>query len=152
MDHPKTTYSAGGIITNGTGQVVLICENGNFWGLPKGRIEQGENALTAAIREVKEEAGIDELELIATLGKYNRHPFTLNNVEDKSELKIIEMYLFRSSQADMRPTEANSKPMWLTMEEAGKRLTHPADRQFFLAAEDKIRLAQEMPNSASHSS
>ena len=144
MDHPNTTYSAGGIITDKHGKVILICENGNFWGLPKGRIEKDEDALSAAIREVKEEAGIDELELLALLGKYNRHPFTFDNVEDKSELKVIQMYLFRSKQTEMRPTEENSEPVWLTIQEAGDRLTHPADKKFFLSVESQIKEAQEV--------
>ena len=32
------------------------------WGFPKGLVEPGENAFEAAVREVREEAGLDDLE------------------------------------------------------------------------------------------
>jgi 8-oxo-dGTP pyrophosphatase MutT (NUDIX family) len=138
MNHPNITYSAGGIITNGSDRVILICENGNFWGLPKGRIEKGEDALTAAIREIREEAGIERLKLIKSLGSYGRHPFTTDNKEDKSELKIIQMYLFRSDQVAMQPLEANLTAVWLHIKDAATMLTHPADKGFFLSVKDQI--------------
>ena len=40
---------------------VLLMRAYNFWDFPKGGIEKDENKLEAAIREVKEEAGITEL-------------------------------------------------------------------------------------------
>lgn len=142
MNQQNVTYSAGGIITNDSKQVVLICENGNFWGLPKGRIETGEDALAAAIREVKEEAGVERLRLVTPLGRYERHPFTLDNKEDKSELKIIEMFLFHSDQVEMQPIETNTEAVWLSIQEAAERLTHPADKSFFLIIKDRIESAK----------
>jgi len=138
MNQLKITYSAGGVVANGKGGVVLIYEDGNFWGLPKGRIDKDESALAAAIREIKEEAGIDELQLLAPLGTYERHPY-INNVEDKNELKVIQMFLFKSEQTEMHPKETNSEPAWLPIEEAVQKLTHPADRGFFVSVEDRIK-------------
>jgi 8-oxo-dGTP pyrophosphatase MutT (NUDIX family) len=39
----------------------------NVWQVVTGRIEQGENAIKAAIREMKEETGIDNLQALYTL-------------------------------------------------------------------------------------
>lgn len=41
-------------------KVLLVYEKGrDFWGLPKGHVEEGESEVQTAVREVKEEVGID---------------------------------------------------------------------------------------------
>ncbi|MBX7225126.1 MAG: NUDIX domain-containing protein [Chitinophagales bacterium] len=60
----KIIRAAGGVVENEFGEILLIFRRG-FWDLPKGKIEQGEQLDEAAIREVMEETGIDNI----TLGK-----------------------------------------------------------------------------------
>ncbi|MGG3564802.1 NUDIX hydrolase [Neobacillus rhizosphaerae] len=59
-------------------EVLIIKENKstarNKWNFPSGRIEQGEDILVAARREVKEETGFD-VKLVKSTGVYN---FTSN--------------------------------------------------------------------------
>ena len=38
---------------------LLVCEHGGFWVFPKGHMEDGESERETALREVKEETGID---------------------------------------------------------------------------------------------
>jgi ADP-ribose pyrophosphatase YjhB (NUDIX family) len=64
----KKTYSAGGIVLNEQGQVLVVNQNGNSWSLPKGHIDPGEDARTAAERETKEESGISQLSYVGDLG------------------------------------------------------------------------------------
>ena len=41
-------------------KVLLVYEkNRNFWGFPKGHVENGETEIETALREVKEEVGLD---------------------------------------------------------------------------------------------
>jgi diadenosine hexaphosphate hydrolase (ATP-forming) len=49
---------AGGIVFNREGRLLLIRHRDGSWVFPKGHIDEGENALQTAIREVEEEAGI----------------------------------------------------------------------------------------------
>jgi 8-oxo-dGTP pyrophosphatase MutT (NUDIX family) len=49
--------AAGGIVTAPDGTMLLIQRNGR-WDLPKGKVEDGETLLQAALREVEEETGI----------------------------------------------------------------------------------------------
>lgn len=49
--------AAGGIVRNEVNQSLFIFRNGK-WDLPKGKMEEGENSRSAAIREVEEECGI----------------------------------------------------------------------------------------------
>ena len=52
--------SCGCIIIDGNKNVLLIYEkNRNFWGFPKGHVELEENEIETALREVKEETGLD---------------------------------------------------------------------------------------------
>ena len=54
--------AAGGLVENDRGEVLFIYRR-NKWDLPKGKIEDGELPDECALREVKEETGIRELEL-----------------------------------------------------------------------------------------
>ena len=69
----KREFSAGGIVVNNKGQVLLIQNVSikdhkiNYWGFPKGHIEEGESSKDAAIREVEEEGGVKAV-VITKLG------------------------------------------------------------------------------------
>jgi len=55
--------AAGGLVYNLNNQLLMIFRNGK-WDLPKGKLEIGENIRECAIREVKEESGINNLTII----------------------------------------------------------------------------------------
>lgn len=38
---------------------VLVCEHGGYWVFPKGHMEEGETEHETALREIKEETGLD---------------------------------------------------------------------------------------------
>jgi len=58
------------IITDAQGRILLQRRtDGDWWGLPAGGMEPGETPTQAAIREVREETGL-EVELIRFLGLY----------------------------------------------------------------------------------
>jgi len=71
----KNTYSAGGIVLNDKNQVYLIHKViRDEWAFPKGRIEEGESKVNAARREIEEETGLSNLELLSntkTCGVFN---------------------------------------------------------------------------------
>lgn len=58
----KEVDAAGGLVSNRRGDYLLINRYG-LWDLPKGHREDGEDVETTAMREVREETGIDQLEL-----------------------------------------------------------------------------------------
>ena len=49
---------AGGVVFNRQGEVLVIRHKNGTWVFPKGRLENGESHLGAALREVEEEAGV----------------------------------------------------------------------------------------------
>ena len=131
----RETASAGGIVTNGDGEILVVSQHGTSWSLPKGHIDPGEDAIAAAKREIWEESGIDELELIRELGTYQRYKIGADGGEDRSELKTITMFLFRTTQNSLKPVDPdNPEARWVAKGEVAKLLTHPKDKEFFLKA------------------
>jgi 8-oxo-dGTP pyrophosphatase MutT (NUDIX family) len=61
----KMIYAAGGVVFK-KGKMLVIFRN-EKWDLPKGKIDKGESAEAAAIREVQEECGINRLEIVKEL-------------------------------------------------------------------------------------
>lgn len=65
-DAPVVAELAAGavLVDPGTGQVLLLHHQGeDRWCFPKGHVEPGESLLRAALREVREETGIAEVDL-----------------------------------------------------------------------------------------
>ncbi len=60
-------HTAGGIVQNQQKEILFIERLGK-WDLPKGKIEKGETAEMAAIREVEEETGVSGLKLKKKIG------------------------------------------------------------------------------------
>ncbi len=83
----KTIKAAGGTVINKKGELLIIKRNG-IWDLPKGKIEPGETKKQAAIREVQEECGIDDLKIISKIAKtYHTYHF-----KDQDILKTTHWY------------------------------------------------------------
>lgn len=62
----KCVEASGGVVRNQNKDILMIYRN-NRWDLPKGKIDSGETPEVAAIREVKEETGIRDLDLVRPL-------------------------------------------------------------------------------------
>ena len=69
--HARFTVTAGAIVFNDAGQVLLLKHRfraGSGWGLPGGFLEAGEHPLDALRRELREEIGmeVEDVEVFAT--------------------------------------------------------------------------------------
>jgi ADP-ribose pyrophosphatase YjhB (NUDIX family) len=135
----KNTKSAGGVVINKKGEILIISQHGTTWSLPKGHIDEGETDIEASKREIYEESGIMKLEFISELGNYKRYKIGKDGGEDKSELKTITIFLFKTDENMLNPIDPeNPEARWVPKEKVAELLTHPKDKEFFLSIADKI--------------
>ena len=73
-------------------EILLIQDAKNRWTIPKGHIEEGETAKETARREIGEEAGLTNIDMIGWLGKIN---FRYRRV-NKLVLMTTQIYLVRA--------------------------------------------------------
>jgi ADP-ribose pyrophosphatase YjhB (NUDIX family) len=133
------TESAGGVVVNAEGRVLVVSQHGTSWSLPKGHLEEGETPLEAARREIREESGVSRLELVRPLGSYTRNRLGRDGGEDESELKTIHLFLFRTDATELAPLDAeNPEARWVEPGRVAGLLTHAKDREFFASILDTI--------------
>jgi 8-oxo-dGTP diphosphatase len=130
----RWAFSAGGIVYRGRGlslQLVLIRVR-DAWTLPKGAIEKGEKSDWAALREVREETGL-EVELQGKLGEIAYWFF--NPQERVRTFKKVTFFLFKalSSDASGHDREVDEVRFWPAAE-ASKAASYPKDREILQKA------------------
>jgi 8-oxo-dGTP pyrophosphatase MutT (NUDIX family) len=136
----RTTHSAGGVVINSQGEVLVVNQNGNSWSLPKGHIDPGEDAATAAKREIMEESGITQLTMGGELGTYERYRIAIDgHGDDTSELKEITLFLFTTDQMELRPIDSHHpEARWVDRKKVVSLLTHPKDQEFFTSIVNQL--------------
>lgn len=129
----KHTESAGGVVLNENGEVLVVSQQGETWSLPKGHVDEGETHRDAAEREICEESGVCAVTYIKDLGEYERYRTGRGGVgDDTSELKHITMFLYRGNAADAAPQGSEHPEVrWVEREAVVDLLTNPKDKEFF---------------------
>jgi len=101
--------TAGGVVfrrdDQGGIEILLIQDAKDRWTIPKGHIEEGETAQEAAKREIGEEAGLTDTDVLGWLGKIH---FRYRRV-DKLVLMTTQIYLVRARGN----TNAIQKEEWM---------------------------------------
>lgn len=132
MTTPKTTseYSSGGVVYRRaeTGYEFVAVQRARHddWSLPKGHIEKGESKEEAALREVKEETGIEarivsELQEVVYFYKRPKQGLTR---------KSVYYYLMEALTYDLGgPNWEVSESLWVPMSEADDLLSYANDKQ-----------------------
>jgi 8-oxo-dGTP pyrophosphatase MutT (NUDIX family) len=99
--------SAGAVILreiDGALKIALTHEKiKNEWSLPKGHVEPGETIEQTALREIHEEAGLSQLQLIRYLGSHTQE----KGANETLKRKTIHYYLAYALGNELQPT-----PLW----------------------------------------
>jgi len=94
----RDEVSAGGVVfrlrDGGVVDVVLILTHERRWQLPKGWIEDGESPEHTAVREVREETGVDA-EIVGPLGDIEYQYVSTYDAEPARVRKRVHMFLLR---------------------------------------------------------
>lgn len=128
----KKEKSCGCIIIN-NGKVLLVYEkNRNFWGFPKGHMEEGETEIETALREVKEEVGLEvEIDL--------EKRYTLNYIirDEIDKTAILFVAKTKNKEIVMQESEIENAK-WCNFEEALDTLTFENWKEMFKKVIDDI--------------
>ncbi len=126
--------SAGGVVVDG-GKVLIIRHARGEWIMPKGHLEPGEEPRQAALREVREETGL-EAQIIAPLGEtsyaYRRKGEQI--LRPKRVIWYLMEPLTPRDQLRLAVEEGLREAEWLGWKEARQRLTWSGDRRILQRA------------------
>lgn len=140
----KREFSAGGIVLRQAQDKfskksweVLLIKNAAlrdpkkaYWGFPKGHIDKGEKSSDAALREIKEETGI-EAEIVKKLGD-SQYVFTRSG---EKVFKVVVYYLLKYISGEIKPQDLEVLEVkWFDPEEALELLSFKKDREFLQKA------------------
>lgn len=111
----------------------LFLKVGGRLDFPKGNIEEAEDELTAALRELKEESGIDKIRVIPGFRKvlnyyYRRDDGTLVS-------KTLVLFLGEALGKNVSVSWEHEGFEWLSLEEAIMRIKYPLYREVLKEAE-----------------
>jgi 8-oxo-dGTP pyrophosphatase MutT (NUDIX family) len=141
-------FSAGGVLVRtirGRPVVAAIRPRGRegVWALPKGHIDAGESAAETAIREVREETGV-EGRLVEKLGDI-RYVYTASWEGKRGEriFKVVSFFLLRAGRGRigdideaMRIEVAEAR--WLPLDEAPRLLRYDGERKMAQKALERL--------------
>ena len=131
--------SAGGVVVRGEQALVIVptrraADGSRVLGLPKGHIDPGETELQAAVREVREETGV-EVELVQELGEV-RYWYSRSG---RAVPKTVIFYLFRYLSGDPADHDAEVEDArWLALAEAQQALTYSGEREMLARAREAL--------------
>lgn len=133
--------TAGGVVfrrgKEGGIEFLLIQDHKDRWTIPKGHIEEGETAQETARREIGEEAGLHDVDILGWLGKIH---FRYRRV-DKLVLISQQVYLMRvkTDGNEIQKEEWMNGIKWFTFQDALEVIEYEDIGKLLLLAMKKIR-------------
>ena len=114
------------------GKVLLIQHLKGHWDIPKGHMEAGETEQETAVREVKEETGVD-VEIISD--KKSTLEYTVEN----GNLKEVVYFIAKKIGGEEKAQETEvSEIRWLAFDEAVEMLTYDNSKELLRKAINSV--------------
>jgi len=115
---------------------LLLHYPGGHWDFPKGHVERGEREKQTAIRELREETGITDAEILGSFRDAVRYTFRRGS---RRVNKVVVYYIARTACAGVLLSDEHRGSAWLGASEAAERLTFANSRRIILDADSLIR-------------
>lgn len=133
MVFPTHIVSAGGIVEDGHGNILLVKAHDDGWVYPGGITEVGENLIDGVIREIKEESGIDASvsHLISVVSNTAVHKW-YDGVTDVPT-KVMFDFVCKLEGGELAASEETSECKWVPKEQVLDYITLPAIRMRYEA-------------------
>jgi 8-oxo-dGTP pyrophosphatase MutT (NUDIX family) len=127
-------HSAGFILFRQTpaGPVFLLLDYGKHWDYAKGHLEEGESPWQAAVRELREETGIRQVDRITPF----QHDMHYNFFSPKKGriAKTVTYFLGQTRTTQVTLSHEHKNHAWLPFEDALNRLTYKNAKDLLTAA------------------
>ncbi|ATW89955.1 8-oxo-dGTP pyrophosphatase MutT (NUDIX family) [Halohasta litchfieldiae] len=130
--------SAGAILfrdTRGRREYLLLKSRPGDWEFPKGGVEGKEELQQTAIREVSEEAGIEEFRLINGFRKDYDYVFQANG---KTIHKTVHLFIAHSFEASAELSKEHRDLQWRDYEQALNTITQDGPREILEDAHEYL--------------
>ncbi len=141
----RNEVSAGGVVfrlrDGGGFDVVLILTHERRWQLPKGWIDEGESPEQTAVREVREETGIDA-EIVGPLGDIEYQYVSTYDPEPVRVHKRVHMFLllYLGGATDDHDDEV-IEARWVEVDEAESMLAFKDEQRMMAKARQLLAAA-----------
>jgi 8-oxo-dGTP pyrophosphatase MutT (NUDIX family) len=137
-------FSAGGVVMNDDQEIIVIvptrraADGSKVLALPKGHPDGEESPLQAALREVREEAGV-QAEVVETLGEV-RYWYQRGG---RRIAKVVEFFLLRYVSGDVEDHDHEvEQARWVSATEALETLTYAGERDMVRRALSQVQRAK----------
>ncbi|GGJ28017.1 NUDIX hydrolase [Paenibacillus hunanensis] len=133
MGFPTHIVSAGGIVEDGKGNILLVKAHDDGWVYPGGITEVGENLIDGVIREIREESGIDVTvnHLINVVSSTAVHKWYDGTTDVPT--KVMFDFVCTAEGGQLTISEETSECRWVPREQVLDLITLPAIRMRYEA-------------------
>jgi len=121
--------------------LLLTSNKRGIWCLPKGLIEENEDEVTTAMREVREETGVSRVKLRGKVGQI-KYQF---GFRAKTFDKTVHFFLFETDQADAKVGTEHDAMEWMPYEKALQTLSYPNEKDMLTKAWGMIQAKANQP-------
>lgn len=133
-------------VREGVPYVAMIATRGlTRWGLPKGAVAAGETSEAAALREVREETGL-EAQIVKPLDTIE-YFFRASNTLIR---KRVDFYLMLHTAGELKPQLSEVDDVeWVELSEAIWRASFASEKKLLEAAQQELDALTKQPSRAS---